>query len=702
MSEVILARRDIRILLVSIFVDTESLIAFIIDFFPAIAVQLSTGMDRIRIENLLLQKADLQEITFLLKSYHGQTVAQYLQQRPQANISGADSGPQTINEKSLPGEMQAELDALRRDKVTLLVYGASTDRIDNAIRKLRSDLNKIQQATAHEILQERYRLTEIIAVGHLSYIWLAYDRSPSENQHSRVAIRILKTERAVDQSIVNMFMNGGSIAYSFIRENSPENLLKLITMPMQQRGCYYYAMEYATEKDLYRAIMDNQIGTDAGIDIVLQIGRALGQLHAHSIVHRLVTPKNILLTHSVTGESLISGKLGGYDRLAKLNEDSFVSFSMRMPEEIQYAPPEYEASTNMLDPRSDIYGLSKVLLFVLMRKEISQVDKHRIDQVLAGLVASDRLRVVLQKALHPDLKHRFDSVDEFSQAVSSALKISSSSFPLLFSQSTEISVPPLPQNQVVLNIAESLKINQPIPLAQANDQHKISTSPPMSRWHWFWGISVGLSCLSIALSWMALRAINRGKEQENLIVKLQESENRENQSLIAQISEIKNSILKFSKIDSNDEKMKSIGQDILKIQKILDEHVVPHIDSKSAGPAPEATVAGHAAISAKSTVTDDGRKGKVCIQSDPPYALIRIKIEGQSKKKIGKAAGTHDGCSLKTLIPMNKTTVFYAELDGCNNPPPISLNNQSAWHEEKKPPQYDLKIKLDCPAKAQE
>jgi len=124
-------------------------------------------------------------------------------------------------------------------------------------------------------------------------------------------------------------------------------------------GVYcWMAMEYVEGESMTQVIQ--RVGVAGMLDwrygyrVAVHIARALDYAHGHSIVHRNVTPTNILLR---TADK--TAKLGDL-MLAKALEGNAGGFSTRPGElvgDVAYMAPERTRGTGDIDGRADLYGL---------------------------------------------------------------------------------------------------------------------------------------------------------------------------------------------------------------------------------------------------------------------------------------------------------------------------------------------------------
>ncbi len=187
-------------------------------------------------------------------------------------------------------------------------------------------------------------------------------------------------------------------------------------------------MEYVRGRPLSDLVRQSRPPEEV-VEVIEKILRGLEVIHAAGIVHRDVTPENILVAEDGSIK-LIDFGLAKPIGASEADEGGVVLGTPR------YLAPERRLVGAKADPRSDIYALG-VILFELLtgqppwRGEPEEILRaHRFEPV-PPIVSSDRdippsLRAVVLKAMSKKPEERFVSVEDmrealFSHPVQSAL-----------------------------------------------------------------------------------------------------------------------------------------------------------------------------------------------------------------------------------------------------------------------------------------
>nr|WP_269452216.1 serine/threonine-protein kinase [Tessaracoccus coleopterorum] len=154
--------------------------------------------------------------------------------------------------------------------------------------------------------------------------------------------------------------------------------------------------------------------------LVAEAARALEVLHRNQLVHRDVTPGNILLTNTAQGVRVMLADLGVAKSLLDEYRDTMTA-----------GTPAYmaleQANSTQLDQRSDIYSLACVTYALLTGRPPFPVKtlaellgrNHAIGPapIAAQLGAPELLDQVLASALSPDPNRRPQTAAQFAEVL---------------------------------------------------------------------------------------------------------------------------------------------------------------------------------------------------------------------------------------------------------------------------------------------
>jgi serine/threonine-protein kinase len=210
-----------------------------------------------------------------------------------------------------------------------------------------SDKNSDTLALAvdsHTILGNRYRLDELIARGGMGEIWRATDSVLGR----RVAVKMLRRDVAGQAALRERF------------ESEARNLA-LIAHPSiatvhdfgEHDGLAYLVMEFVVGESLAtRLFREGAMSSEQVVGIIDEVANGLAVVHDAGVVHRDVTPANIMITEQ--GRAKLTDF--GISRLAESPSHTATGNVLGTP---QYMSPE-QLRGEPVTPASDVYSLGIV------------------------------------------------------------------------------------------------------------------------------------------------------------------------------------------------------------------------------------------------------------------------------------------------------------------------------------------------------
>jgi hypothetical protein len=205
-------------------------------------------------------------------------------------------------------------------------------------------------------LDGRYRLDALLGEGGMGAVYratqLANDR--------RVAVKLLKPHLTTDDAALERFMRE---ARATLKIESP-HAVKVLDFGITPHRDYYMALEYLDGRTVQRELdVDGPFAPARVIHIARQVLHALGEAHAHGIVHRDIKPDNILLMRA--GEDHDYAKVLDFG-VAKLLDQSVTALTAKG---MVFGTPEFmspeQATGQKLDGRSDLYALAACMYAML-------------------------------------------------------------------------------------------------------------------------------------------------------------------------------------------------------------------------------------------------------------------------------------------------------------------------------------------------
>ncbi|MDD4872606.1 MAG: serine/threonine-protein kinase [Kiritimatiellae bacterium] len=144
---------------------------------------------------------------------------------------------------------------------------------------------------------------------------------------------------------------------------------------------------------------------DDALTLLLKLCRAIEYAHNCGVIHRDLKPSNVLLDES--GEPKLAD-FGLARRMGEENEDHLTVPGEKMLS-VGYGAPEQEMDASQTDQRADIYGLGAILYFSITGKNPRYFRESEVPE---------SIRMPLVKALETDRNKRWNTVKEFTTALS--------------------------------------------------------------------------------------------------------------------------------------------------------------------------------------------------------------------------------------------------------------------------------------------
>ncbi|GAA4685500.1 serine/threonine-protein kinase [Nocardioides nanhaiensis] len=260
----------------------------------------------------------------------------------------------------------------------------------------------------------RLRRVERLGVGGFASVWLYHDAE----LRSDVAVKALADNWAQRLDVRERFVEEARI----LRRADSDHIVRVYDVG-EADGTPYFVMSYADRGSL-GPLVEAGRPVDPGrvLDLVEQAADGLRVLHGLGVVHRDITPHNLLLRTSGTdgGERLLVADLG----VAKaLLHASGLTQVVGTP---AYMAPE-QATGEPIDVRADVHALGAVAYHLLTGHPARRGSVAEVARALPPRPADELAELppgvgaVLARALAPEPGHRWPDVDAFVLALRAAV-----------------------------------------------------------------------------------------------------------------------------------------------------------------------------------------------------------------------------------------------------------------------------------------
>jgi len=202
-----------------------------------------------------------------------------------------------------------------------------------------------------------FKLDRIAHLGRASGLFLGQDQ-----KHARpVMIKVMYPSITSDDAHRNRFVRA---VHSMMNVRHP-NLVEVYGAGKQGPYCWC-AMELVEGRNLQDIVM--AIGTDRRMDwravyrVAIQVARALECAHKHKVIHRNITPNN-LIQRTEDGVVKLCDLM--FAKALEGTNAEQITDAGELIGEVAYMSPEQMMNPSSVDWRSDQYGLSATLFALL-------------------------------------------------------------------------------------------------------------------------------------------------------------------------------------------------------------------------------------------------------------------------------------------------------------------------------------------------
>lgn len=212
-------------------------------------------------------------------------------------------------------------------------------------------------SSAGDVIAGRYRLIERIGTGGMAEVYRARDDALGRD----VALKIFRREFASADDLRRQ-----QHEIRLLANLSHPALVTLFDATSDPGGRAVLVLEYIRGADARERLRSGVFDLQTAAAIGADIARALAYIHEQGVLHRDVSPANILLPESPSAG--VAAKLTDLG-IARLIDDARLTATGSVIGTASYLSPE-QAQGARLTPATDIYSLGLVLLeFVTGRRE---------------------------------------------------------------------------------------------------------------------------------------------------------------------------------------------------------------------------------------------------------------------------------------------------------------------------------------------
>lgn len=274
------------------------------------------------------------------------------------------------------------------------------------------------------VLHQRYRLGHMLGSGGFGITYVAFDMlrnvrcAIKEYFPLSLADRDTTTTLVVCRGSLQEYQQGLARFYREAQTLGTLNDCQAIVSVwdfFKEHNTAYMVMEFV-QGDNLKTVMHNsgmRIPYEQALDYLLQCARALGEIHSKGVIHRDVSPDNIILLPDNRIKLLDFGA-------AKQVRREITSNVVFLKQE--FAPPEQYAANGRQGPWSDVYSLGCTFYKLITGIRIPEVAKRSDGADIPPLHVVDpriprEVSAAFEKAMAIPISDRYQSMEAFIAAL---------------------------------------------------------------------------------------------------------------------------------------------------------------------------------------------------------------------------------------------------------------------------------------------
>ncbi|HEV2865292.1 MAG TPA: serine/threonine-protein kinase [Allosphingosinicella sp.] len=258
-----------------------------------------------------------------------------------------------------------------------------------------------------DVLNHIFKVNRFLARGGMGEVF----EGCNVNTDEKVAIKVMLPALAADEKVVAMFRKEART----LTKLHHECIVQYRVLAQEpQLGVLYIVTDYIDGKNLADVLAELKPSPDDLAVLLQRLAAGLGAAHKMDLVHRDMSPDNVILP----GGDIRQAKIIDFGIAKDLDASSATIVGDGFAGKLNYVAPEQLGDFGReVGPWTDVYSLALVILAVAQGKNVNMsgslvdaIDKRRQGPDLAA--APDNLRPLLAAMLRPDPKERLRSLDE--------------------------------------------------------------------------------------------------------------------------------------------------------------------------------------------------------------------------------------------------------------------------------------------------
>jgi serine/threonine-protein kinase len=290
-------------------------------------------------------------------------------------------------------------------------------------------VTNFQRTYSTRLLDGKYQIIDRLGVGGMGEIFKVRHIHLNELR----VIKIMRPNVASDDQGLQRFLQEARTS-TMIKH---KNLAMLYDFAQLEDGSYYMVWEFIDGTNIQKWIAQNgPIPPRLTVEIAIQALHGLDHLHSMDLIHRDISPENIMLSQDTKGKLVVKViDFGIAKQLAEGEGGQGLTQTGMFLGKLKYASPEqagFLKEGEHLDPRSDLYSFGIVMYEMLAGKAPFQATnphgyilKHvtekpaPIAEISPNVKVPANLEAVIMRSLEKSRDARHASAADFAQALES-------------------------------------------------------------------------------------------------------------------------------------------------------------------------------------------------------------------------------------------------------------------------------------------
>lgn len=284
-----------------------------------------------------------------------------------------------------------------------------------------------QRTYATKLLDGKYQIIDRLGVGGMGEIFKVRHIHLNELR----VIKIMRPNVAADDQGMQRFLQEARTS-TMIKD---KNLAMLYDFAQLDDGSYYMVWEFIDGTNIQKWIATNgPIPPRLTIEICVQALHGLEHLHSMGLIHRDISPENIMLSQDHHGKLMVKViDFGIAKQLAEGEGGQGLTQTGMFLGKLKYASPEqagFLKENEHLDPRSDLYSFGIVMYEMLAgRAPFQATNPHgyilkHVTEKPAPIIETNpaakvpaQLESIIMRSLEKNRDARFATAGDFAHAI---------------------------------------------------------------------------------------------------------------------------------------------------------------------------------------------------------------------------------------------------------------------------------------------